>query len=122
MSFLLPTIQMLVSFPQKFGKGLDDVHPFSDTSGVDVLLRESEYMLSLDLDAVGPKNAARIWGFMSKFVMLDRFSKALGVANVYPGVRVPKTMCSLSYIGTASKVSVIFINSMASFTCLCFRS
>jgi len=111
-----------MSFLQKFGKGLDEVHPFSDTSGVDVLLRESEYMLSLDMDAVGPKNASRIWGFMSKFVMLDRFSKTLGVANVYPGVRVPKRMCSLSYIGTASKVSIIFMKSIPSFTCLCFRS
>jgi hypothetical protein len=36
-------------------------------------------ILSGDLDAAGAKNASRIWGFMSKFVMLDRFLKALGL-------------------------------------------
>ena len=62
-------------------------------------------MLSPDLDAVGPKNAARIWGFISKFAILDRFSKTLGVEKVYPALPVPKTHCGLDYIGTASKVN-----------------
>lgn len=63
-------------------------------------------MLSPNLDEVGTKNAARIWGFMSKFVVLDRFAKTLGVRDVYPGPSVPrKKICSFEYIGTGSKVS-----------------
>ena len=46
-------------------KGLDEIHLFSDTVGVDVVLRDSERIIWSDLDAVGPKNAAQIWGFMS---------------------------------------------------------
>jgi hypothetical protein len=83
---------------------LDEVHPFSDTIGVDVVLREAANMLSPHFEAVGPKNAARIWGFMSKFVMLDRFSATLGAAKIYPGLPVPKQMCSNDYLGSAAKV------------------
>lgn len=61
-------------------------------------------MLSDNLDDVGRKHASRIWAFMSKFVMLDRFCRTLGAAKVYPGPPVPKKMCSLDYMGTASKV------------------
>lgn len=84
---------------------MDEVYPFSDTIGVDVVLREAECILSSHLEAVGPKNAARIWGFMSKFVMLDRFSAVLGVAKVYPGVNVPRKICSNDYLGSGLKVS-----------------
>ena len=52
-------------------KGLDEIHLFSNMVGVDVVLRDSERILWSDLDAVGPKNAVQIWGFISKFVMLD---------------------------------------------------
>jgi hypothetical protein len=93
-------------FQQNFGNGLDDVHPFADSPAVDVLLREAEDILSPNLDAVGRRNATRIWGFFSKFVMVDRFSKSLGVAEVYPGIVVPKKICSLDYLGTGSKVSI----------------
>lgn len=85
---------------------MDEVHPFSDTTGVDVLLRESERMLSRDLEAVGPKNASRIWGFMSKFLLLDQFMKTMGLADCYPGTPVPRKICSMDYFGTASKVTV----------------
>jgi hypothetical protein len=73
---------------------------------VDIILREADKVLCSNLDAVGPKNASRIWGFISKFVMLDRFSKALGVAIDYPGISVSKKLCSIDYIGRGSKVSI----------------
>ena len=85
-------------------KGLDEVHPFSDTTLVDTVLRESEWMLSEKSNEVGPKNASRIWGFMSKFVMLDRFGKALGLGEVHPGVFIPRENFEKGYFGTATKV------------------
>lgn len=84
---------------------MDEIHPFSDTVSVDVVLRDSERMLLPEMDAVGPKNASRIWGFMSKFVMLDRFLKTLGLAQMYVGHPVPRKIFSRDYLGTASKVS-----------------
>lgn len=80
------------------------MHPFSDTIGVDIVLREAKSMLSPPFESVGPKNAARIWGLMSKFVMLDRFSAALGVSKVHPGLPVAKKMCSNDDLGSAAKV------------------
>lgn len=88
-------------------KGLDEVHPFSDTARVDVLLREADHILSSNVDAVGRQDASRIWGFMSKFAMLDRFSKSLDVAREYPGIRIHRTVCSPDFIGTSSKVSIL---------------
>lgn len=90
-------------------KGLDDVHPFSDSHRVDVLLREADYIFSSNTDAVGRKAASRIWGFMSKFSMLDRFSKTLGVAERYPGVRRRRELCSSECIGTLSRVSTFYL-------------
>ena len=81
---------------------LDEIHPFSDMVGVDVVLQDSERILWSDLDAVGPKNAARIWGFISKFVMLDWFVKTLGLAEAYPARKTRP----LDYLGTAMKVTV----------------
>jgi hypothetical protein len=85
---------------------LDEVRPFSDTIGVDVVLRDSEMILSSELEAVGPKNASRIWSFISKFVILDRFLKALGLAEIYPGPSSPRQICSPERLGTASKVGI----------------
>ena len=93
-------------------KGLDGVYPFSDTTGVATVLQEAENMLSPNLEAVGPRNAGRIWGFISKFVMLDRFGKALGAAEVFQGLSVPRNTCSLDYLGTGVKVSISFPNYM----------
>jgi hypothetical protein len=62
-------------------------------------------MLSAHLEAVSARNAARIWGFMSKFVMLDRLSALFGAAEICPGLRVLKTMCSSEYLGTGAKVT-----------------
>jgi hypothetical protein len=90
---------------------LDEVHPFSDTDSVDLVLRESEHILSPHLDAVGRRNAARIWGFMSKFAMLDRFIKTLGVEKLHPGIPVPRNVCSTEYLGTGLKVDNLFQNS-----------
>jgi len=59
---------------------------------------------------VGRRDASRIWGFMSKFAMLDRFSKTLGADNHYPGIRVPRKSCSREYLGTSSKVSTKLYN------------
>ena len=90
------------------GRGLDEIHPFSDTTGVVVVLRDSERILTSEFDTVGPRNAARIWGFISKFVMLDRFMKTLGLAVNYPGISVPRIVRSQDYFGTALKV-IIFL-------------
>jgi hypothetical protein len=92
------------SFPQKIGTGLDQVHPFSDTNAVAVVLSDAEKILSSHSKFVGKNNAARIWGFLSKFVMLDRFGKALGVADVHPGLPVDKNISSNSDLGAAVKV------------------
>jgi hypothetical protein len=66
-------------------------------------------MLSTDLKAVGPKNASRIWGFMSKFVMLDRFIKALGAAEIHPGLCVARRTCPMEYFGTVDRVSIFLL-------------
>ena len=87
-------------------KGLDEIHPFSDTVGVDVVLWDSERILWSDLDAVGPNNAARIWGFISKFIMLNQFIKTLGLAEAYPGIPMASKTRPLDYLGTSMKVSV----------------
>ena len=87
-------------------KGLDEIHPFSDTVGVDVVLWDSKRILWSDLDAVGPKNAAQIWGFISKFIMLNRFVKTLGLAEAYPGIPMARKTHPLDYLGTATKVTV----------------
>lgn len=70
-------------------------------------MRDAEIILSSNFDKVGPKNAGRIWGFISKFVMLDRFIKDLGVAQIHPGVPVPRKLCTLDYLGNASKASIL---------------
>lgn len=76
--------------------------------GVDIIMREAEEIFSPDCNTIGPKNASRIWGFISKFVMLDRFAKTLGAAEVHPGISVPKKKMSLDYFGTASKASASY--------------
>ena len=55
---------------------------------MDVLLHKAEDMLAADLNFIGQKHASQIWGFISKFVMLDRFIKTLGEADGYPGLLV----------------------------------
>jgi hypothetical protein len=67
-------------------------------------------MLSPDSNEVqiGAKNAMRVWGLISKFIMLDRFGKTLGAAEVYPGLLMPQTSCSVNYIGTGAKVSLLY--------------
>lgn len=72
---------------------------------MDVVLREAETLLTSTPDAVGARHASRIWGLISKFVMVDRFSKAFGVAEVYPGIHVRRKISSSKLLGTASKVS-----------------
>jgi hypothetical protein len=63
-------------FWQKFRNGLDIV---------DLVLRDAEVILSSDVEAVSQRSAVRLWSFLSKFVMLDCFEKALGVADVIGG-------------------------------------
>jgi hypothetical protein len=92
------------------GTGLDIVHPFSDSNGVDHLLTESKQIFSTNSDDVGPKNAARIWGFISKFVMLDRFAKAVGIAEGNGGVLVPRQLCEVGHLGNNGvKVSILYL-------------
>lgn len=59
--------------------------------------------MSDDVRDVGPKNANRIWGFLSKFVMLDRFGKTLGAAELYPANTIERMACDSDYFGTAFK-------------------
>ena len=73
---------------------------------MDVILQEAEKILSPHLEAVSAKNAGRIWGFMSKFVMLDRFSKVLGAADTHPGLPIPRRTCLPDYLGTGAKVCI----------------
>ena len=63
-------------------------------------------MHSEDISAVGPRNASRIWGFVSKFVMLDRFAKTLGLAEIHKAPPVRRTVCEEEYFGTAAKVRI----------------
>ena len=95
-------------FRQKFAKGLDEVHPFSDTFGVDGVLRNSQRMLSPNMVEVGLKNTTRIWGFVSKFVMLDRFAKTLFGTDFHSGLPVPRRRCKEYFLGTGAKVSRCF--------------
>ena len=79
----------------------------SDTVGVDVVMRDSKTILSPLLEGVGAKNASRVWAYMAKFVALDRFLKTLRLAQVFPGVAVPKVeSLHHDHLGTASKVCV----------------
>jgi hypothetical protein len=88
---------------------LDEVHPFSDTFGVDGVLRDAERMLSPDMNEVGPKNAARIWGFLSKFVMLDRFAETLFGTKFHPASSIPRRHCGEGYLSISGvKVSILF--------------
>jgi hypothetical protein len=61
-------------------------------------------MLLNNLDGVGRKHASRIWGFISKFVMVDRFFKTLGVALVYPGTPFVRQAAPQDF-GPAGRVS-----------------
>jgi hypothetical protein len=72
---------------------------------VDNILREAEQMLSPNSEAVGPKNAGRIWGFISKFVMVDHFSEVLGASEVYPGLPVRRKTRLPDYLGSGAKVT-----------------
>jgi hypothetical protein len=95
-------------FLLRFAQGLDDVHPFSYTEAVENLVRDAEQILSPDRTSVSAKNASRIWAFMSKFVMLDRFAGALGVAEVHRGMSLPKESMSRDDFGGALKVCISF--------------
>lgn len=77
---------------------------------MDVLIRDSREILLWNLDAVGLRNASRIWGLASKFVMLDRFGKTLGLAEVHPGLSVPRKIRSVKHFGTGLRVSRFLTN------------
>lgn len=91
---------------QKFGKGLDKVHPFSDSNAVKYLLCATKKILTPEWETVGAKYGSRIWSFVSKFVMMDRFIKTLGVAEIHHGVIIPKRFCPDGYAGPGSKVNL----------------
>ena len=90
---------------QTISKGLDEVYLFNDTGAVAIILEEAEIMLGPHLEAVSPKHAGQIWGFISKFVMLDCFSQVLGAVEVHPGLPVLRKICTLHYLGTGVKVT-----------------
>ena len=96
-------------FLLRFAQGLDDVHPFSYTEAVENLVRDAEEILSPHPTSVSAKNASRIWAFMSKFVMLDHFAGALGVAEVHRGMSLLKESLSRDDFGGALKVCISFL-------------
>lgn len=73
---------------------------------MDVLLREAENIFTQNSELIGPKIASRIWGFISKFVMLDRFAITLFGTDFYPASPIPRRLCNEDYIGTGAKVNV----------------
>lgn len=83
-------------------KGLDEGYPFSDTTSIDIILRESKQMISAEMKIVGGKNASRIWGFLSKFIMVDRFGKTLGLADIQPNVVLERKVCGAKYLNTSA--------------------
>lgn len=87
---------------------MDNVGPFADTIGVQTVLDDAERMLSPGMEIVGRKNASRIWGFVSKFVMVDRFARALFGSEFHAAVPVRRNLCSEESLGTAKKVSIYF--------------
>jgi hypothetical protein len=89
-------------------KGLDEIHPFSDINSVDVVLREADTMLSPKMGLIGPRNAGRVWGFISKFIMLNRFAKTLFGTDFPPGCCVPRKVCTEDYLGSTTKVNIYF--------------
>lgn len=88
---------------------MDNVCPFADTIGMQTVLHNAERMLSPGMEIVGRKNASRIWGFISKFVMVDRFARTKFGSEFLPAVPVPRNFCSEESLGTAKKVSVYFL-------------
>ena len=88
---------------QKCGKGLDEIHPFSDTTAVDVLLRETDQFFS-------PVTSLGIT-MLGKYGVLYRSSWCwTGLPKVYPGLLLHKETFSSDYIGTASKVGIFLTN------------
>jgi len=66
------------SFLQKIGTGLDQVHPFSDTNAVAIVLCDAEKILSAHSKFVGKNNAARIWGFCPSLSCLTDSARLWG--------------------------------------------
>jgi hypothetical protein len=97
-------ISDLTSVLQNISKGLDEAHPFDGFLAVDSILQDEDTMMSSPVEAVAPRNAGRIWAFISKFVMLDRLIKVFVAADVHPGSPVPRKTCSADYLGTGAKV------------------
>jgi hypothetical protein len=91
---------------QKLGQGLDIVHPFSYTEIVAKLIRDANKIFTADSSSVSGKNAVRIWAFIARFVVLDRFAKTLGVAQLHPGTTMPKTVSFGDDFGGATKVRI----------------
>lgn len=92
---------------QRLGQGLDNVHPFSYTEAVENLIRDAIKIFSADSSSVSGKNAVRIWAFISRFVMLDRFAKTLGVGQLHPGMTIPKKLSLGDDFGGATKVRIV---------------
>lgn len=82
---------------------------------MDTVIRDADQMLSQNMEAVGARNASRIWGFVSKFVMLDRFAKTLFGTDFRPALVVPRKICTENYLGTGAKVSLYLFHSITFF-------
>jgi hypothetical protein len=91
---------------QKVGQGLDDVRPFSYTEAVENLMRDAEMMFLPESSSVGPKNASRIWAFLSKFVMLDRFAASFGLAEPHRGIPLTRQTLFRHEFGAGIKVGI----------------
>jgi hypothetical protein len=73
---------------------------------VGVIYKEMDEFFAPDGDLIGYSRAGRLWNFVSKFVMLDRFAKALELTKVFPAPLFPKKTLSSDYLGTGSKVGM----------------
>lgn len=78
---------------------------------MDNLIRDAAKIFTPHSSSVSAKNASRIWAFLSKFVMLDRFATTLGVREVHEGISVPKMSLSRADFAGASKVCLLLLKS-----------
>lgn len=76
------------------------------------LLNDTEVIFREDVSTLGRNRASRVWGFISKFVMLDRFAKALGAAEIFTGSHCPRTESPLKDIGRAADVNTLLPNTL----------
>ena len=83
-------------------KGLDEIHLFSDTVGVDVVLKGFFGQIWMQL---GPRMLCEFGAsYLSSSCLIS--SSKLCLAEAYPGIPMARKTRPLDYLGTAMKVTV----------------